>query len=105
MATKHRRIAVVRDPELDRALLRAAPHLGADKPAATLVRELALRGADAVIASPGDEAVRRILAAHGGRPADGSMADFLDARGDLGEPDPERRASKLLADLRAERLP
>ncbi len=80
-ATKHRRIAVVRDPDLDAALHRAAALLG-DKPAATLVRELALRGA---------------------RPADGSLLEFLDDRGAWGELDSSRRASELLDELRGDR--
>lgn len=105
MSTAHRRIAVVRDPKLDAALRSAATLLGKDKPAATLVRELALRGAEAISAAPGAEAVRRLVAEHGGRPADGSLADFIEERGTLDRPDAKRRASKLLEDLRGERLP
>jgi predicted glycosyltransferase len=55
MPTKHARIALTRDPELDAALKAAAPALGASKPDATLARELVLRGAQAVLADPGAE--------------------------------------------------
>jgi hypothetical protein len=48
MPTKHVRIALVRDPEVDAALRSAGRVLGSDKPAATLARELILRGAEAV---------------------------------------------------------
>ncbi len=105
MATVHRRIAVVRDPELDAALRRTAALLGEDKPAATLVRELALRGAEAIANNPRAEAMRQLVAERGGRSADGSLADFLDEREPQGEADPERRASRLLDELRSERLP
>ena len=47
MPTRYPRIAVTRDPELDAALERAGAYLGG-KPAASLVRELALRGAKAL---------------------------------------------------------
>jgi hypothetical protein len=52
MPTKHARIALTRDPELDAALKAAAPVLGPSKPAATLARELVLRGAKAVLDDP-----------------------------------------------------
>jgi len=105
MATAHRRIAVVRDPDLDAALRRAAAVLG-DKPAATLVRELALRGAEAIAAAPGAEVVRRLVTERGARPADGSLLEFLDERGAWGgELDSSRRASELLEELRADRTP
>jgi hypothetical protein len=45
MPTKHARIALTRDPELDAALRAAQRTLGPDKPAATLARELVLLGA------------------------------------------------------------
>ena len=104
MATTHRRIAVVRDPALDAALRRAAALLG-DKPAATLVRELALRGADAMTAAPGAEVVRRLVTERGARPAEGSLLEFLDGRGPCGELDTSRRASGLLEELRADDTP
>jgi len=104
MTTKHRRIAVVRDPDLDAALRRAAALLG-DRPAATLVRELALRGADAIAAAPGAEVVRRLVTERGARPAEGPLLEFLVERGAWGELDSSRRASELLEELRADRTP
>jgi hypothetical protein len=55
MPTKHARIALTRDQELDAALKAAAPILGPSKPAATLARELVLRGAKAVLDDPNAE--------------------------------------------------
>jgi hypothetical protein len=52
MPTKHPRIALTRDPEVDAALKAAAPVLGPSKPDATLARELVLRGAKAVLDDP-----------------------------------------------------
>jgi len=53
--TKHDRIALTRDPEVDAALKAVAPVLGPSKPAATLARELLLRGAKAVLDDPNAE--------------------------------------------------
>ena len=55
MPTKHPRIALTRDAEIDAALKAAAPVLGPSKPAATLARELVLRGAKAVLDDPDAE--------------------------------------------------
>jgi predicted glycosyltransferase len=55
MPTKHDRIAITRDPEVDAALKSAGAVLGAAKPAASLARELLLRGAQAVLDDPGAE--------------------------------------------------
>jgi hypothetical protein len=49
MATRFNRIAVTKDPALAAALDRATPLLGAGKPAATMVHDLAIRGADALV--------------------------------------------------------
>jgi hypothetical protein len=68
--TKHPRIALTRDPEIDAALKAAAPVLGPSKPAATLARELVLRGAKAVV----DEARPEI---------DPDLDRYLDDRGDV----------------------
>jgi hypothetical protein len=48
--TKHQRIPVTNDPELAEALARVA-HLYAGQPASRVVRELAIRGAEAVEAA------------------------------------------------------
>jgi hypothetical protein len=65
MPTKHARIALTRDPELDAALKAAAAVLGPSKPAATLARELVLRGTQAVLDDP-DAELDRWLAERGG---------------------------------------
>jgi hypothetical protein len=52
MPTKHARIALTRDPEVDAALKATARVLGDSKPDATLARELLLRGAKAVLDDP-----------------------------------------------------
>jgi hypothetical protein len=70
MPTKHPRIAVTRDPEVDAALKAAAPVLGPSKPDATIARELLLRGAEAV--------------AGGARPdIDPELDRYLNERGDV----------------------
>lgn len=53
MATRYPRIQVTKDPELGAALSKAAPHLGHPR-AARLVRELAIRGAEQVLAEQAD---------------------------------------------------
>jgi hypothetical protein len=70
MPTKHPRIALVRDPEVDAALKAAAPMLGPSKPDATLARELLLRGAKAVV----DDARPEI---------DPDLDRYLNERGDV----------------------
>ena len=47
MPTKHRRISVVVDDELEEALYQASKHVDGKKPA-TLVHDLAIRGAEAI---------------------------------------------------------
>jgi hypothetical protein len=70
MPTKHPRIGVTRDPEVDAALKAAAPVLGPSKPDATLARELLLRGAKAVF----DDRRPKI---------DPDLDRYLDERGDV----------------------
>ena len=65
MPTKHARIALTRDPEVDAALKAAARVLGDSKPDATLARELLLRGAKAVLDDP-DAELDRWLDERGG---------------------------------------
>jgi hypothetical protein len=65
MPTKHHRIAITRDPEVDAALQSAGAVLGPSKPAATLARELLLRGAKAVLEDP-DAELDRWLDERGG---------------------------------------
>jgi hypothetical protein len=49
MATRFDRIPVTKDPALAAALDRVAPLVGAKKPTATLVHDLAILGADALV--------------------------------------------------------
>jgi hypothetical protein len=55
MPTKHERIGVVKDEALQAALERVAPIVGRTTPAATVVHDLAIRGARAIE----DDAARR----------------------------------------------
>jgi hypothetical protein len=48
IATRHRRIQVTRDPELDDAIARARGMLGAGAPSSQIVHVLAVRGARAL---------------------------------------------------------
>lgn len=47
MASRHRRIQVSRDRELERAIVRGRSMLGAEIPSSQIVHALAVRGADA----------------------------------------------------------
>jgi hypothetical protein len=47
-ANRHRRVQVPRDPMLERAIRRGRDVLGPSKPTSQVVRELALRGAEAL---------------------------------------------------------
>jgi hypothetical protein len=48
MATRHPRIQVPRDPELDRAIARGQALLGPGEPVSRVVHRLALRGVEAL---------------------------------------------------------
>lgn len=56
MATRFDRIPVTKDLALAAALDRVTPLIGAGKPMATLVHDLAIRGADALIEEKRDRA-------------------------------------------------
>jgi hypothetical protein len=70
MPTKHPRIAITRDPEVERALEAAARVLGPSKPEATIARELVLLGAKAVIKDARGD-------------IDPELDRYLDERGDV----------------------
>ena len=59
MASRHPRIQVPRDPELDRAIAGARPLLGAGVPVSQIVHALAVRGAEALAQDRGAEARAR----------------------------------------------
>jgi hypothetical protein len=46
MASRHPRIQIPRDPDLDRAIARGRALIGPDAPASQVVHELALRGVE-----------------------------------------------------------
>jgi hypothetical protein len=89
MAARHSRLAVERDPEVQRALSLTEPLLAAaeTRSAAAHIRALTLRGAEAVLAGAGgsSQLQARLAERYGARPARGSLLDL-----DLppGEPDP-----------------
>jgi hypothetical protein len=88
MPTKHDRIAITRDPEVDAALKSAGAVLGPSKPAATLARELLLRGAKAVLDDP-----------------DAELDRWLDERGGVTRPTMSRDEALALAREIRRRIP
>lgn len=105
MPTKHRRIAVIEDPELAEALKRASYALPGLSDAA-LVKELTLRGAKSLTPSSADERMARIIARTGASPARGNIAEYLRNRplpGRVDENDPYA-LSRALDEQREDRL-
>ena len=108
MPTKHDRIAITRDPEVDAALKSAGAVLGPSKPAATpLARELLLRGAQAVLDDPDAELDRWLDERGGVMRADDPRRGGAGA-GARDPPDRSRPAgpsiSEILDEERAERI-
>jgi hypothetical protein len=106
MPTRHPRIALVRDRELDSALRRARTALHSDKPDATLARELLMAGADVLAPEPEDPVIARLVRDFDAAPATISPREMLRRRGPLppvDEDDPHR-ASRILDDLREDRV-
>jgi len=103
MPTVHPRIALTRDPELDRALKAGASVLGTSQPTSRVARELILRGAKDLLASSGSE-LDRWLDEKGAAPATRSIGEMLAVVADLDAPDPgnPRPLSDALAEMRAE---
>ena len=106
MPTKHDRIAITRDPEVDAALKSAGAVLGPSKPAATLARELLLRGARAVLDDP-DAELDRWLDERGGvkratMPAREALALAREMRRQIPPGGPS--ISDILDEERAERI-
>jgi hypothetical protein len=89
MASRHPRLGVERDPEVQRALALTEPLLDAaeTRSAAAQIRALTLRGAQAVLAGAGSESQLRARLAerYGVRVGQGSLRE-LDPP--PGEPDP-----------------
>jgi hypothetical protein len=87
MPTSHRRLGVVRDPDLDRALdqTRSLLQPQETRSAAAQVRALALRGAQSVLEQGGEGELRRRLdERYGATPA---KADLLAVGAPSGTPD------------------
>jgi hypothetical protein len=100
MATKHRRIALTADPELEAAIAAARRELGA-MPESRIVRELAIRGAHDLEPHP----LARLRAeweAEGVEWPEESMGEYLRRRGPMGKVDPDDpyRATRVLNELR-----
>lgn len=104
MPSRHARIALTRDPELDAALAAAAPLVDATTTAG-LARELILRGAQAVTDDPAAE-LDRWLTERGATPASGSVSDLVTTARSLGPVDPADPTplTDVLDDVRADRI-
>lgn len=80
MASRHPRLGVTRDPEVQRALTVTEPLLdpAETRSAAAQIRALTLRGAQAVLAGAGSEShtQARLAERYGARPARGSLLDL-----------------------------
>lgn len=81
--TAHPRIALTRDPELDRALRIGASVLGPSRPTASVARELIMCGAQDLLANSGDE-LDQWLTARGAPPATSSTSELLKSAAALG---------------------
>jgi hypothetical protein len=105
MASRHPRLGVARDPEMERALALTEPLLdpAETRSAAAHIRALTLRGAQAVLAGAGSESQlqSRLAERYGARPSRGSLVDLGPPPGD---PDPTGAApaSKALQWVRGE---
>jgi hypothetical protein len=100
--TRHPRLALTRDPELDKALRRARETLASDKPDAALARELLLAGADVLAPEPEDPVIARLVHELGAIPARMSTKEALRLRGPLPpfDPDDPRPGTRILDELR-----
>lgn len=89
MVSRHPRLGVTRDPDVERALTLTEPLLdpAETRSAAAQIRALTLRGAEAVLASAGSESQLRghLAERYGARPSRGSL---LDLDPPAGQPDP-----------------
>lgn len=80
VAARHPRLAVERDPEMERVLSLTQPLLDSSetRSAAAQIRALTLRGARAVLADAGDVAQlqARLVELHGATPAQGDLLEL-----------------------------
>jgi hypothetical protein len=101
VATKHRRIALTADPELEAAIAAARRELG-DAPESRLVRDLALRGARNLEPDP-LAGLRAKWEAEGVEWPEESMGEYLRRVGPVhGEVDPDDpyRMTRILEEVR-----
>jgi hypothetical protein len=93
MASRHPRLGVTRDPEVERALTLTEPLLDPTetRSAAAQIRALTLRGAEAILAGAGPESQlqARLAERYGARHGRGSL---LDLDPPPGKPDPASAA-------------
>lgn len=103
MTSRHPRLGVERDPEMERALTLTRPLLNPaeTRSAAAQIRALTLRGAQAVLTGGGSESQlqARLAERYGARPARGSL---LELDPPPGKPDPAAPASEALQWVRGE---
>lgn len=104
MATKHRRIALTADPELEAAIAAARRELG-DAPESRLVRELALRGARDLAADDTEKVLAELKRVAVSWPEE-SMGDYLRRSEPLGKPDPDDPypGTRALEEVREDRV-
>ena|ERR1700679_223971 len=101
MATKHRRIALSADPELEAAIAAARRELG-DAPESRLVRELALRGARDLAPDDTAKALAELKRVAVSWPEE-SMGEYLRRTGlppGRVDPDDPYRATRILEEFR-----
>lgn len=105
VASKHPRLGVPRDPDLDRALSETRPLLASHetRSGAAQIRALALRGAQAVLADAGPEAASRarLREKYGLIPATGDLSSLPPPEGEC-DPDDPTPASDALRWVRGE---
>jgi hypothetical protein len=107
MPTKHRRLGLVRDPEVDAALARVRERVGNDKPDATLARELILAGADVLAPEPEDPFIAKLVRDFPGiRPPKYTPEEALERRGPLPpmDPDDPYAGTRALQELREDTI-
>jgi hypothetical protein len=78
MASRHPRLGVERDPEVERALALTGPLLdpAETRSAAAQIRALTLRGAQAVLAGDDAQMQARLTERYGAKPSRGSLLDL-----------------------------
>jgi hypothetical protein len=105
MPTKHRRIALTVDPELEAAIAAARRELG-EMPESRLVRELALRGSESIQPDDTEQALAELKRIAVSWPEE-SMGAYLRRVGPPpGEVDPDdpHPMTRILEEIRADRV-